>query len=490
MNNDSIWGGKENILPEAANLFMAMRSMGYEDTAAVADLIDNSIDAKANNIWITISDDLDRIFIADDGVGMSMETLNTAAKLGGKKKHDENEDLGKYGLGLITASLSMGRTIRIITKHAGEYNTATISYDRILETNKFIADFYGSTGNEKNSFDLRTHGAESGTVLIIDDCDHIQSKTAKAFVKNLENAISETYRAFMSEGKRIFINGMAVRPEDPLYLNHSDTKIIVDADIDISAPNGAISKMHVKAVKIPDFGPALNKKQHINIYRQGFYILRNSREVAAALEYPDVYKKHNDFNFLRIELSFNSELDDMMGINIRKHNIAPSQEIISSLKQLLDEPIKKLRAEMKVKQKTKDGGKPNSAPILPPSPIAAPQPVQGGNSVGVPELEGWDISPVPQGNGDYIFEITTRAAKETDPLFEVSVNDTKISIRYNVKNVFFLERIIEDADGPIVKEALDNAIKASIKALIATGHRADIAAFVSVMAKNITESEE
>lgn len=490
MNNQSIWGGQENILPEAANLFAAMRSMGYEDTAAVADLIDNSIDAKANNIWITIDENLDRIFIADDGVGMSMETLNTAAKLGGKKNHNDSDDLGKYGLGLITASLSMGRTIRIITKNEGEYNTAILSYDKIQETNKFIADFHKSIGTEKISFDFRTHNADSGTVLIIDDCDHIQSKTAKSFATNLNNTISETFRAFISEGKRIFINGTPVEKEDPLYLNYPGTKILVDEDIDIKMANGAISKMHVKAAKIHDFGSALNKKQHINIHRQGFYVLRNSREVAAALEYPEIYKKHNDFNFLRIELSFNSELDDMMGVNIRKHNIAPAQSIINSLKMVLDEPIKKLRLEMKEKQK--GGATPSPFPPAPaPAPAPTPQPQPGPEPAHAPEPgEGGPVQPEPRTNDSYSFEIMTRAAKETDPLFEASVSNNRVSIRYNVKNVFFLERIVEDASGPIVKEVLDSAIKSSIKALLDSDKNADVSSFASSLAKNIAESEE
>lgn len=488
MNNESIWGGQENILPEAANLFAAMRSMGYEDIAAVADLIDNSIDAKANNIWISIDDNLDRIFIADDGIGMSLETLNTAVKLGGKKSHDEDGDLGKYGLGLITASLSMGRTIRIITKHEGEYYTAVLSYDKIQETNKFIADFNKSIGTEKISFDFRTHNADSGTVLIIDDCDHIQSKSAKAFASNLRKNISETFRAFISDGRRIFIDGKPVEKEDPLYLNYPDTKILVDEDIDIKMGNGTISKMHVRAAKIHDFGKIMNKKQHINIYRQGFYVLRNSREVAAALEYPEIFKKHNDFNLLRIELSFNSELDDMMGVNIRKHNIAPSQEIINSLKMVLDEPIKKLRAEMHAKQK--GGGVKINPPFPPIQPTPAPEPPISPEPGKNPEPDDGGSAPEPVANDEYSFEIMTRAAKETDPLFEASKSGNKISIRYNVKNMFFLERIIEDASGPAIKETLDNAIKSSIKALVNSDENADVASFAYSMAKNIAESKE
>ena len=168
MNNNSNMGGKEeNILPEAKGLFQALRDMGYENTAAIADLIDNSIDANATNIRITIDEDMQKIFIADDGIGMSAEVLNTAIKLGGKKAHDNSSDLGKYGLGLITASLSMGRVLRVITKNDNKYNTAVLDYDAVCETNKFIADFHESTKNEIEAFDFRTQNASSGTIIII-----------------------------------------------------------------------------------------------------------------------------------------------------------------------------------------------------------------------------------------------------------------------------------------------------------------------------------
>lgn len=482
MENNTIWGGKENILPEAANLFVAMRSLGYEDTAAVADLIDNSIDAKADNIWIAIDDDLKRLFIADDGVGMSMETLNTAVKLGGKKQHNTGDDLGKYGLGLITASLSMGKTIRIITKHEGEYNTAELSFDKIQETNKFIADFHKSIGTEKISFDLRTHNASSGTVLIIDDCDHIQFKTASAFATSLTNTISEVFRGFISEGKHIYVNNVNVQAEDPLYLNHSGTQILVDKDIFIEKPDGKKCKMHVLAAKINDFG-ALNRKLHINIYRQGFYVLRNNREIAAALEYPDIYIKHNSLNRLRIELRFSSELDDMMGVNIRKHNIAPAQVIINELKAVLDGHIKKMRAESKP---TTAGATVPHIPMVPGNEKPAEMPgMPGGENTG---NNGSDDRP-GSNSTTLTFDFSSRAGKSSEPLFDVSVSQSRISIRYNVKNMFYTQQIIENPEGGAIKRALDAVVEASLKSFVELSYLEKVADFGAQLARNIESKE-
>ena len=347
MNNNSNLGVKEeNILPEAKGLFQALSDMGYENTAAVADLVDNSIDAGATNIRITVSDDMNKIFIADDGTGMSADVLNTAIKLGGKKAHDNNSDLGKYGLGLITASLSLGRVLRVITKHDNKYNTAVLDYDVVCDMNKFIADFHMSTETEKSAFEFRTKNASSGTVIIIDKCDSIQYTKPKDLITALETNLGQVFRSFLRNGKHIYLNDAEVQITDPMLQDLAGVINIVDTNVEIRTTSGSEGIMHVLAVKIPDQKAKINKRLKLNIQGQGFYILRNNREIASALEFPEIFKKHNDFNLLRIEVSFNPELDSLMGINIKKHDVAPSKEVINALNEVLSEPIKKFRAEM------------------------------------------------------------------------------------------------------------------------------------------------
>ncbi len=489
MDNEIIRGGQENILPEAANLFYALRSMGYENTAAVADLLDNSIDAHANNVWISIDDDLSKIIIADDGSGMSDETLRTAIKLGGKKVHDTSSDLGKYGLGLITASLSMGKTLRIITKQDGEYNTAILSYDEIQRTNMFSADFHKSLGTEKMSFDHRTHSAESGTVLIIDDCDKIQYKTAQGFSNDLYQNISEVFRHFITNGTHIFINQDEVKAADPFYRKYDGTKILCETDIEIKKPDNTIGKMHVMAVQVNDFGVAMNKKLKINIYRQGFYIIRNGREIAAALEYPEVYKKHNDLNLLRIELSFSSDLDDMMGINLKKHDIAPTQEIVNLLRNVLNEPIKKFREKQVEIQRTGVRKNPFAQPAVGQKPNTGTTSTTSPSTVsGTATVNGVDTQPATAIK-DYTFNFSTFAGAEDDPLFKVSSYEGTISIRYNVKNVFYLHNFTASQEGSEKKEFMDKVIEASLKSFLSVNGEVKLEDYSVALAKNILNKD-
>ncbi|MBQ6487029.1 ATP-binding protein [Candidatus Saccharibacteria bacterium] len=453
-------GGQENILPDAAGLFYALRSMGYENTAAVADLIDNSIDAEANNIWISVDEDLNKIFIADDGVGMSEDTLHDAIRLGGKKAHDGASDLGKYGLGLITASISMGRVIRIITKKDGAYNTAVLDYDAIRQTNLFNADFHKSTDTEIASFNFRTNNSKSGTVLAIDKCDKLQYTRAKDLISAVDEYVGEAFRAFLKSGKKIFINGSEVHLYDPLLTGFGTA--IVDTDIDIKSKSGIEGKMHVLAVKIPDQGPKANKALRLNIKGQGFYILRNRREVAAALEFPEIFKKHNDFNLLRIELGFNSDLDDLMGVNLKKHDIAPSNEIIDALKVVLDEPVKKVREEMKEKQRRTQDDNPF---------ILSQTPKKPGKTVLTPTKKEKEIEvPVPNDESakELKFEIvfSNYAGDEKGPLFKHTIQGEKITVLYNTCSEYYYEKMPADGSSTKTKEVLDDIIKASIMSYI------------------------
>lgn len=495
--DNNMKSGQENILPDAAGLFFALRSMGYKNTAAMADLIDNSIDAQATNVWVSIENDLSKIFIADNGTGMSAETLRTAIRLGGKKVHDNGSDLGKYGLGLITASISMGRVVRIITKYDGIYNTAVLDYDVIRETNLFKADFYDSTEAEVASFNFRTKNADSGTVLIIDKCDKLQYTKAKDLISAVDESVSEVFRVYLNEGNSIEINGSRVIAYDPLLLNLRGSRRLVDETINVKSSAGATGKIHVLAVMVPDQGAATNRKLHLNITGQGFYILRNNREIASALEFQDIFKKHNDFNLLRIELSFSPELDDLMGINLKKHDIAPAQEVINALKAVLDAPIKKAREEMKAKQRNKDAKNPFlQAPKPAPAP-ASEQPSNVSNSMMQTTIEEKTApsfvatAPLAMPAAPETYEVTfsTYAGAENDPLLKFTESNGVITIRYNICNEYYSAKILSGDSSIKAKETLDAVLKASILAYLKTAGAASLASFVDAIAATLTEAE-
>src|SRR5688572_11837671 len=108
---------EHQAIPSARRLIRSLRSLGYDFSAAVADLVDNSISAAATEVLIDVEFDGDhsRVRIADNGVGMSKAQLEEAMRYGSERDYDENE-LGKFGLGLKTASLSQCQRLSVASR--------------------------------------------------------------------------------------------------------------------------------------------------------------------------------------------------------------------------------------------------------------------------------------------------------------------------------------------------------------------------------------
>lgn len=99
------------VIPSAKRLIGSLRDMGYDFSTAVADLIDNSIEAGATAVYIDVEFDGDDTWVrvADNGLGMNALQLQEAMRYGSEREYDGDDDLGKFGLGLKTASMSQDR---------------------------------------------------------------------------------------------------------------------------------------------------------------------------------------------------------------------------------------------------------------------------------------------------------------------------------------------------------------------------------------------
>ena len=135
----------EQKIPSADTLIEGLRSIGYSFQTAVADVIDNSIAAYATEVRIfysALSDD-SYFEICDNGKGMAYDEFNNALAFGTKKQRlfNDKNDLGRFGLGLKTASLSQCKRLTVITKQNGSYFGAYWDVDDIIETNSWQITF-------------------------------------------------------------------------------------------------------------------------------------------------------------------------------------------------------------------------------------------------------------------------------------------------------------------------------------------------------------
>lgn len=309
--------------PNATRTIEALRELGYDSYASVMDLLDNSIDAQASKIAITISEEKGdiRIIIEDDGLGMDEDTLDEALRLGSDTPRDTG-DLGKFGLGLVTASIGLSRRVELYTRELDGYLLyGGFDLDHIAEHDKFlkwiqpIAEIEGLANAR-------------GTRIQLSKTDRISNRNVTTFASTLRKKIGQVFRKFLKADRKITVNGKAVEPIDPLMLSDPNTSLILDTEIEVEGGGSVI----VRAVELPDFGQAGNADQGITPQNSGFYVLRNNREIIGAEAF-EFYKKHPDYSHFRAELLFDGSLDGTFHTDVKKMSINPSQSFLDKLRQ-------------------------------------------------------------------------------------------------------------------------------------------------------------
>lgn len=311
--------------PNARRTMEALRELGYDSYASVLDITDNPIDAHATKIDIIIKEESGDIVITidDDGTGMDEETLSEALRLGSDTER-EATDLGKFGMGLVTASIGLSQRVEVLTKELdGRLLYGAFDLEQIATENRFIKLIGPATKEQAATFDR-----PKGTRVRLSKTDRISNKNATTFANTLRARIGQVFRKFLKSGLTITVNGKAVEPIDPLMLTDPKTKLVLDAEIAVDGKGSAI----LRVVDLPDFGAAGNKAAGIIPQNSGFYVLRNNREIIEAYTF-DFYKKHPDYSHFRAELSFDGSLDAHFHTDVKKMSIHPSQSFLDKLRQ-------------------------------------------------------------------------------------------------------------------------------------------------------------
>ena len=161
-------------IPEASSMIESFRAIGYNIETAVADIIDNSISANAKNIWIHFEwkGSQTWLSIKDDGSGMNDNELIQAMRPGSKNplQKREEKDLGRFGLGLKTASFSQARQLTVISKKIDAESVFwTWDLDFVNDTGRW--DLIKYLPNE--NLELEISNLSSGTIVIWNDIDRV-----------------------------------------------------------------------------------------------------------------------------------------------------------------------------------------------------------------------------------------------------------------------------------------------------------------------------
>ena len=124
---------KIQSIPEARLLLASLRSVGYSEDTAIADIIDNCITAAASLIDVIFDWENKRILIVDNGRGMSAEDLIKNMRIGSSDPNDYRDegDLGRFGMGMKTAAFSLGKRLTVVTKTDEIVSNAVWDLDQI-----------------------------------------------------------------------------------------------------------------------------------------------------------------------------------------------------------------------------------------------------------------------------------------------------------------------------------------------------------------------
>lgn len=372
-----------DITPDV-RLLRVLRNSGFNNMTALGELLDNSVDAGANHIDIYVQEMENgkiMLSIVDNGKGMSDNTLQYALTLAKELKVGIDQ-LGKFGMGMKTAALSMTTQMEIFTKTShndicfGEFNM-----NKIEQLGSFKTKVRPATDEERTFYNSKTKGYRSGTIIILKNCDRIGVK-ADTFLKQIVEYIGKTYRVFINRGCQFTISdnykkGKTIEAIDPLMRDHKDTILVRDREtypIDYRLTNGntKTSFIEVSAVVLPKAekqGKLVDGKPvplTINAANQGLYFLREGREVASAVTWNTVFgERHPSMNRIRIEVVVKSELDDEIKMDFQKGNVFPTarfkqqlgeiikDDILKELKQILE---KQEKEEKEKKEKVKRKG--------------------------------------------------------------------------------------------------------------------------------------
>lgn len=345
----------ENIeaLPDPERMIEGLRDTGYKFNTAVADIIDNSIAAKATVVDLQIRMDLRnniRVSIADNGEGMNRVGIVNAMTYGSQRRSDPSS-LGKFGLGLKTASTAFSRVLSVISRPAAEGPLLQATWDLgHVATHGWQLQLSDEPDTEAVDHLNQIAPAHSGTVVVWSRVDRLikaynqpggaasQNALDKA-VRGLREHIAMVFQRFLDPADtragtvEIRINDEKVHAWDPFCVGVADN--VVDETVKVEIGDRREAKFTFRAYILPrkeEFDSEVAfKRSRLGNEAQGIYIYRENRLIQDAT-WLGMYAKEPHGSLLRVEFSFTHELDEVFDIDFKKSQISLNEDLWSALR--------------------------------------------------------------------------------------------------------------------------------------------------------------
>lgn len=338
---------KQIVVPDPERVMEGLRDTGYEFPTAIADLVDNSIAAKADRVDIQVKMDFAgniRVAIADDGEGMGEQRLLDAMRYGSPKRPDP-ASLGKFGLGLKTASTAFARRLAVTSRPDPKADCQCAVWDldhvaKVREWELLLVD-----PEEEDLEHMANVAADSsGTVVTWSNVDRLlkdyqnpggvhAQKALNRECDRLSQHLSMTYQRYLDTGDdrcrtiEMYLNGQRVEPWDPFCIGESE--LVAKQEMAVELEDNEAT-FEVKAFVLPRREEFANetraKEARLSNDRQGIYIYRENRLIHDA-DWLGIYQKEPHGTLLRVEFSFGHRLDEAFHIDIKKSRIILNEDL-------------------------------------------------------------------------------------------------------------------------------------------------------------------
>lgn len=343
-----------DVPPDVQRISEGLRDTGYEFNTAVADIIDNSIAAGATIVDVRMGREYDGgmlVCVADNGCGMDRDGLLNAMKYGSKQRENLSS-LGKFGLGLKTASTAFCRRLVVVSRADGSAPLlcATWDLDYLAQSGRWGLQIDAADSSQTALLD-EVAPSHSGTVVIWEKVDRLLSDYAKPdgvparrALKRLEDSlrqhIATVYQRFLdptdnrARNLEIRLNGEAVSSWDPFCVAETGSPTLEER-VKVQLPSGKQTSFLVRAFILPrkeEFSSDENRNAaRVSNELQGVYVYRENRLIHGP-DWLGMYRQEPHFSLLRVELSFSHELDEAFQVDIKKSRILLNSDLYDWLR--------------------------------------------------------------------------------------------------------------------------------------------------------------
>ncbi|MGW5364480.1 ATP-binding protein [Actinopolymorpha pittospori] len=333
--------GYDIAAPDPAGMVASLSSLGYSLEAAIADLVDNSVSAKARNIDVefTWAGRDSWIAVVDDGEGMTEAELVTAMTVAarGPATPRTSADLGRFGVGLKSASFSQARQLTVATASASGWHTRTWDLDVVEKFGEWRL-MHGADDETISLLDQLRSKADRGTIVLwrrlngyhaanVTDDDTPTQKQFYDEATRTESHLGMVFARFLSGARRrrLRVSGTAVQPWDPFLTNHPSVQRLPVEELPLGT-----SSVRVEAFVLPsvhrlgqgEYDDAAGPRGWLD--QQGFYVYRRDRLILAGdwLGQRGM-RREEKYNLARIAVDIPADADVEWGVDVRKSSVVP-----------------------------------------------------------------------------------------------------------------------------------------------------------------------